>query len=73
VDGDANDLALTEGENLKETIRYLGIAPAQPPAVADAGDHLLLVGVDHLFDLGMEVLERLPVVAQDFSRGVETR
>lgn len=57
---------------MEETIPDLGTAPPHPPAVADDGDHLPLVGVDHLLDLVPKVLEDLPVGAQRLLRGVES-
>jgi hypothetical protein len=46
---------------LKEVIPNLGISPSHSPAVADGGDHLALVGVNHPPQIEMNALERVPV------------
>jgi hypothetical protein len=42
------------------------------PAVADDVDDVLLVGVDHLFDLDAVAVERLPVLAHRLLCRVES-
>ena len=49
---------------MEEAVPYLGIAPSHPPAILDGGDDMLLIGVEHLFQLDVEILERFPVLAQ---------
>ena len=71
-DREANDLAITEGPDVEEAVPHLGIAPSDLPAILDGGDHMLLVGVEHLFELDMEILERVPVLAQRFQCGFES-
>jgi hypothetical protein len=49
----------------------LGIAAPHAPAVVQRGHHVFLVGLDHLIDLEVEVLEHLEVGAQCVARRVE--
>src|SRR5687768_1403688 len=66
VDREASDLAVSKSPDVEEAIPHLRIASFHPPAVADAGDYLLLVSVNHLFDLDTEIVKGLPVRAESF-------
>src|SRR5262245_35946096 len=67
----AHDLAVTEGPNVEAMRLDVGIATAHTPGVVNRGDNVFLVGVDQLFDLDVEVLERLVVRAHSSVRGVD--
>src|SRR5512144_1609246 len=56
---EANHLAVAEGPDVEAMVPKLGLAPRYAPAVVHLGHHALLVGVDHLFELDVEVLKGL--------------
>ena len=50
-------LLVTERPDVEEAVRHFGIAASHAPAVANGGDDLSLVGMDHLLELDPESLE----------------
>ena len=51
---------------MKEANPHLGVGPSHPPAIADDVHNPPIVRVDHLFDLDVVSVERLPVLAHGF-------